>query len=91
MVEIVLPTNNQNIAVQYSIYFQNSTNTLKFDFKEFNHLDKTIKIYDSAGKLVMNKKIVGFEQEVFVPQVAQGFYLAEFTILNQKIIYKFIK
>lgn len=91
MVEIVLLTNNQIIAVQNSIYFQNSTNTLKFDFKEFNHLDKTIKIYDSAGKLVMNKKIVGFEQEVFVSQVAQGFYLAEFTILNQKIIYKFIK
>ena len=39
----------------------------------------------------MNKKIVGFEQEVFVPQVAQGFYLVEFSILNQKIIYKFIK
>ncbi len=91
MVEIALPTNNQNVLNQYSIYFQNNNNNLKFDFKDLNKEEKIIKIYDSAGKLVFNKKIVGFEQEVFVPQVAQGFYLVEFSILNQKIIYKFIK
>jgi hypothetical protein len=91
MVIIDLTTNSNNNLPKYNIYYQENNNSLNFNFNEWNFENKNLKIYDSSGKIIFQNNLADSKQHIQLPNVSKGVYLAEFEILNQKIVYKFIK